>query len=868
MRKQYSDRKKFLDRVYTEINKSSEKYGKFKKCELHIHTPASNCYRFITEEDKEKRKYSELSTRQIIDYCFKIGYFNEEKYRRIINDLDQYECDEYVEKIKNEGKPYNSFKEYVTYMTIAYKLFLENIEVAVISDHNTVDGYEKLKYAINKYYKENKFKLTSSIKLFLGVEVSCSDRNHLMIIYNDEEKCKLEHYLEEIILSKELGSFYDTRKIVDDMKDHDAITYICHINTSDLLGNDAYKKKLFSSRGLNGIGLTNIENIENQKNRIRKYNKEISRFAIVYEGDSHAISEIGVKNTWIKLSRNITFNSLKKAFINHQICIYTAKPKTTSKYIKGLAINGGEKGFLVKKEYNKNISKDDILVINFSEDLNCIIGGRGSGKSTLLNILEIMYSMECDDLDLLTYISQNERIYSIFVKDECEYLLEFIPQVSLKHSYSDSRVVFIGSYIKEDNLYKLKPQWYNIFKIEDRFGKNEYEIIDKKEYEYLLKDVFRRGYNINKLVYKIQDKQISKYIKEVISYNESYDDINGYTRKIIETSKKSVLKVIRESLGDLTLLLNYRREVFYNLIKEFNNNNSDLLIIEYNPMNEIGEYYDIFLSIFKINIHNSSSSEQELKRNVCNTNLTWGDVQDYFQNLIKKINYIEILNLLLNKKFKKMNEILPIEEFQTDEATFESVENQLEEVTKENRGKVYKEIFNKVKFNEERLKESIIASLKVMDNFTMKFNINYKEDVKDSSKNFKNIREISLGQKVVALLTFVFNYGSISGDNTPLIIDQPEDNLDNVYIYKTLVNSLRMIKNSRQVIVVTHSSTIVTNADAEEVIVMKSDGKRGWIEKSGYPSDKIITKHIINYLEGGKESFNHKVDMYNVILNE
>ncbi|WP_258171031.1 AAA family ATPase [Paenibacillus sp. R14(2021)] len=130
----------------------------------------------------------------------------------------------------------------------------------------------------------------------------------------------------------------------------------------------------------------------------------------------------------------------------------------------------------------------------------------------------------------------------------------------------------------------------------------------------------------------------------------------------------------------------------------------------------------------------------------------------------------------------------------------------------------------------------------------------------------RDISQLSLGQKVVAILTFLFEYGRFTNDTTPLIIDQPEDNLDNQYIYKNLVQSLRQIKNNRQVVVVTHSSTIVTNADAEQVIVLESDSSRGWIEKTGYPSNKTIMKHIINYLEGGEPSFIHKVKMYDTIL--
>lgn len=142
----------------------------------------------------------------------------------------------------------------------------------------------------------------------------------------------------------------------------------------------------------------------------------------------------------------------------------------------------------------------------------------------------------------------------------------------------------------------------------------------------------------------------------------------------------------------------------------------------------------------------------------------------------------------------------------------------------------------------------------------MNFNINSKESLRQNPVNFKNIESLSLGQQVVAILTFIIEYGKCSHDNTPLIIDQPEDNLDNQYIFKNLVYSLRNIKNTRQVI-------IVTNADAEQVIVMDSDGDNGWVTKQGYLSDRTVMKYILVHLEGGEPAFKNKIGNYKTILN-
>ena len=100
------------------------------------------------------------------------------------------------------------------------------------------------------------------------------------------------------------------------------------------------------------------------------------------------------------------------------------------------------------------------------------------------------------------------------------------------------------------------------------------------------------------------------------------------------------------------------------------------------------------------------------------------------------------------------------------------------------------------------------------------------------------------------------------------IIDQPEDNLDNTYIYQNLVKQFRSIKDKRQMIIATHNAAIVTNSMADQVIVLNSDGINGSVKKKGYPGEKEIKKEIVNQLEGGVESFKHKQIIYREIIDD
>lgn len=113
---------------------------------------------------------------------------------------------------------------------------------------------------------------------------------------------------------------------------------------------------------------------------------------------------------------------------------------------------------------------------------------------------------------------------------------------------------------------------------------------------------------------------------------------------------------------------------------------------------------------------------------------------------------------------------------------------------------------------------------------------------------FKDAAELSRGQKCTALLPLL-----LARTRNPLVIDQPEDNLDNHFIYETVVESIQRLKKKRQMIFITHNANIPVLAEADLVIVMNSDGKIGYIEKSGSVDD--CREQIVDLLEGGREAF-------------
>lgn len=142
--------------------------------------------------------------------------------------------------------------------------------------------------------------------------------------------------------------------------------------------------------------------------------------------------------------------------------------------------------------------------------------------------------------------------------------------------------------------------------------------------------------------------------------------------------------------------------------------------------------------------------------------------------------------------------------------------------------------------------------------------ITVSKDVDDGNGGMKRISrsfyKLSFGQQQAICLTILLN----SGQNIPLLIDQPEDNLDSEFIYKTLVATLRRVKEKRQVIVVTHDANIAVLGDAELIIPLRSTNERAVVTDRG-SIDKQDTKNITcKILEGGEAAFLRRQEMYNI----
>lgn len=127
----------------------------------------------------------------------------------------------------------------------------------------------------------------------------------------------------------------------------------------------------------------------------------------------------------------------------------------------------------------------------------------------------------------------------------------------------------------------------------------------------------------------------------------------------------------------------------------------------------------------------------------------------------------------------------------------------------------------------------------------------------DDHENWIDIDQASPGQRATAMLSL-----ALSSGNEPLIIDQPEDDLDNRYIYEQVVKVLGRVCTRRQVIVATHNANIPVLGDAELIVALDAVSSRSTtLAKGGLESPEVahVVRHI---LEGGDEAFKARLNRY------
>jgi hypothetical protein len=161
---------------------------------------------------------------------------------------------------------------------------------------------------------------------------------------------------------------------------------------------------------------------------------------------------------------------------------------------------------------------------------------------------------------------------------------------------------------------------------------------------------------------------------------------------------------------------------------------------------------------------------------------------------------------------------------------------------------------------ETRISDQLRKGGEPQDIFDYLYGMTYLEPRYSLTFDGQEISQLSPGERGLLLLVF---YLLVDKDDIPIIIDQPEENLDNQTIFRVLVKCIKAAKQRRQVIMVTHNPNLAVVCDAEQIIYAfcdKSANKFTYV--SGGIESPLIKKTVVEILEGTEPAFRNRKRKY------
>lgn len=687
------------------------------------------------------------------------------------------------------------------------------------------------------------------------------------------------------------------------------------------------------------------------------------------EPSKHGLSGIGRVYSWIKMDENPDIEGLRQAFMfsdrnaNSFEC-ETMPYSKPSLWIKSIAIQ------------NTTITKKDIVFnIEFSPSLTTIIGGRGSGKSSILRFLRGVFDRNADINGLEEILEEQRNFFKLcdddgigVLKADSKIIVEFVRDEILY------RIIFVKGE-RERSIEKYNAETDSFELVTDEF------FIDFFEFEqYSQKQIFALAQKPNELRNRIDSAipAIADIQEERLQIesdlNQKVATRKSLTQSIVAKSKlmteirdlENKIRLLQQSGISELLKNNQSLKRQYNVLKTFFQKIRDLQT----ELTKSVELYDnlptikdeLFDESYRKEIRNvldvlieSITHQKEVQQQVLNSielaitqgknaigkSQFWADLKSNQQLFDTKKNELETKGVTDLSDFakyttlieQKQKELIEISQKESELAVINEEINKLLDLSLQKRKLITEKRSEFIRsFNSEKIKINIKLfgdkkefvsrlrlilqrqtgfekgidvlvnkifnspdienNLKSVKNILLdiykdsyagtefdghfinlikgltqeqinNIELLYPEDeiemtYKITSGHFKPLSVASAGQKTTAILTFILSFGT-----APLVLDQPEDDLDNHLVYSLIVDKIKEIKQRRQVIVVTHNANIPVNGDAEYVISMSSDTHNLKIQAEGTIERTNVKQEICEVMEGGIDAFRTRARRYN-----
>ncbi len=672
------------------------------------------------------------------------------------------------------------------------------------------------------------------------------------------------------------------------------------------------------------------QNIDDDRTFWLQHNKPL-----LQSSDAHSIDQIGSKYTWIKA--DLTFNGLKQILFEPEERIRIQQNKPDDK--KGYQVI--DSVTLREKEFWNN-------TIYLNENLNTIIGGRSTGKSTLLKSIakKIDDKIDLDEKEE-DFIKNHIGGVSIKWKDdlggETSRYIQFLPQ-NYMHAIAknENRELdeLIEKIISNKDENKILRKYNNDNKeIEKTLSKNILEAFQlQKELKELQSQLKEKGDKkgvegeINRLNQKIkvlsenteittnEIEEYQKYLKEIGDIQHSIesdnndiqllnslkerslfsDDFVYHFDNLSENLKNSVTNSYEQLKTQVSQQWNGQLEVFIREIKDkIAKNSTSKTELENSEIVKKGKaHYDNNKELADIQSKLKEENERlqkiiEIEKKVTTATERKGKMIDTIvsEHLKYQLKANELQaqlkishdNVKISTKIKCQSDDML--EFLKQRFNLRGSERQdYVWCVKDNYVGKTKEVVkafvedalqDNIDFKNWNTAQNVLAEFLTRNWYEYSFELTYQKDY---------FNEMSPGKKAFVILKLLLEFDT---RECPILIDQPEDSLDNRAIYNELVQYIKDKKQTRQIILVTHNPNVVVSADSENVIVANQHGSKnlndngirfqyvnGSLENSKMRDDKYkeekdsilpsqgIREHVCELLEGGQEAFEKREKKY------
>lgn len=539
--------------------------------------------------------------------------------------------------------------------------------------------------------------------------------------------------------------------------------------------------------------------------------------------------------------------------------------------------NNGE-NYLIERTHGENpkILRDDgeetsLDIKKFREEFFNI---EAYSQSELLEIARNVESqlkmidqyIDCRDLidekrGILSELERNER----FILEKNEYI------VDLKSQTDELGLIKEKLRTLENKGVKDELEGYVFWGDEQRILEN---IKKQLETEIEIRNNNLEQFRSSKLEISKVDNLKKLPNKKIIS--KSISILNGSKRKI-ESRMEKEIEILQQGLGEICEICEdwnkkyqQKKEGLRKLLSELEK--ADIPVKDYEDylgLERKKKELEEIVKQIKIEESEVSDLEKQRKEKLKKLKQNRKDIFNRRQELIKKIN--DSLIEFVKVKIEKEGDNYSYAEFLVDDVLSSSAHR----ISKNDRAKIADNL-HPIKFTEILEKEdaeSLVRDANVSEEVAQKTIILAKsklytiqttelEDkitVELNDHGWKELASCSDGQKCTAILSIAMFERDIT-----LMIDQPEDSLDNSFIYKEVVKIIRKIKDKRQLIIATHNANIPVLGDSELISVMTSNGRNGFVTERGVIDKNKIKTHVQNILEGGKEAFERRKLKYGI----